>query len=92
VGGGSGRAGGSRGADALQAGGPLGERLTEALEWAGVLEQVAALGWTRLDLRCRAAPRTPHSPAECDKDTVIVCMIFCGQTVGRWSSIGQTCG
>ena len=60
-----------------QAGGPLGKRLTEACEWAGVLEQVAALGWTRLDLRCRAAPRTPHSPAEGDPNTVIVCMILC---------------
>ena len=77
--GGSGGAGASRGAarDALQAGGRLGERLTEACEWAGVLEQVAALGWTRLDLRCRAAPRTPHSPAQGDTNTVIVCMILC---------------
>ena len=58
-------------------GGGLGERLTEGFEWAGVLEQVAALGWTRLDLRCRAAPRTPHSPAQGDTNTVIICMILC---------------
>ncbi len=50
------------GGDKRQAGGPLGERLTEALEWAGVLEQVAAYGWTRLDLRpCPPAASLPLS-------------------------------
>jgi hypothetical protein len=37
---------------ALQEGGRLGGRVKEAWEWEGLLEQVAAFGWTGLDIRC----------------------------------------
>ncbi len=37
--------------DGWQTGGPLGRRLTEACEWAGVLGMVEAYGWTKLNIR-----------------------------------------
>ena len=42
-----------------QEGGELGDRLREAGGWDAVLEQVADMGWTRLDVRCCARAPTP---------------------------------